>query len=245
MANKIITLNRSEPLGDAKMARFDIDTCTGNLTINQLPNSASLLASGMLEYPEKQDPPAWNLDVRDGLSTLVLKGTGSRQPGFRLPWAAYNGETSWQVQINPSISTEITAHSGGGNMKINLARMTITRVSADSGGGNLDLTLPDSASDLSVTAKSGGGNITVELGRGTTGRNTITATTGAGKVIVRLSPGLPAFIHADTGLGKVTVDPQYSLVEKNTYRSPGYDTAVDRVEINASSGAGNVSIITI
>jgi hypothetical protein len=244
MAKKVLTHNLSEPLGETRTARFDIDTGTGNLAIDRLASGEGLLASGALEYLEKQDPPAWTVDARGGQSTLTLKARGGRQPGFRLPWAACNGATNWQIRLNPIVSSDINAHSGGGNIKINLSGMVITRVSADSGGGNLDMTLPDEASDISVTAKTGGGNVAVELGSSTTGSNTVTATSGAGNVVVRLPSGVAALIHAITGMGKVIVDSRFSQIDKNTYQTPDYDSAVDRVEIIAKSGAGNVSVIT-
>jgi hypothetical protein len=244
MAKKVLTHTLLEPLGGAKTARFDINTGTGNLVIDRLANCEGLLASGSLEFLEKQDPPAWKVDARDGQATLTLKASGGRQPGFRFPWQACNGETNWLVHLNSTILSDITAHSGGGNVKINLAGMAITRVSADSGGGNLDMTLPDSASDLSVTAKTGGGNVTVELGSGPTGSNTVTATSGAGNVVVRLPAKVAALIHATTGMGKVNVDSRFNQIDKNTYQSPDYDSAVNRIEINAKSGAGNVSVIT-
>ena len=158
---KVLTQTQSKPLGAAAAAKFDINTGTGNLTIDRLASGEGLLASGVLEYLEKQDPPAWMVDARDGQATLTLKASDGRQPGFHLPWAACNGETNWQIHLNPMVSSDITAHSDGGNVKINLAGMAITRVSADSGGGNLDMILPDGASDLSVPVKTGGGNVSV------------------------------------------------------------------------------------
>jgi hypothetical protein len=49
------------------------------------------------------------------------------------------------VLTNPTVSSEITAHSDGGNVRLNLAGMAVTRVSADAGGGNMDGFLPDNA----------------------------------------------------------------------------------------------------
>lgn len=244
MAKKVLTHNLSEPLRETMTARFDINTGTGNLAIDRLTSGEGLLVSGALEYLEKQDPPAWTVDARNGQATLTLKASGGRQSGFRLPWAACNGATNWQIHLNPVVWSDITAHTGGGNLKINLVGMAITRVSADSGGGNLDMILPDGASDMSVAAKTGGGNVTVELGSGTTGSNTVIATSGAGNVVIRLPAGVAALIHATTGMGKVIVDSRFSQIDKNTYQSPDYDSAADRVEIDAKSGAGNVSVIT-
>jgi hypothetical protein len=51
-------------------------------------------------------------------------------------------------------------------------------------------------------------------------------------------------VHAASGLGKVTVAPRFTEIDRGAYQSPDYDDAVDRVEITARSGAGNVSVTT-
>jgi len=242
MAKKVLTHNLSEPLDGAKTAIFDINTGTGNLTIDRFVSSEGLLASGGLEYLEQQDPPAWIVDTKGGQATFTLKASGGRQPGFRLPWATCNGATNWQIHLNPAVSSHITAHSGGGNVKLDLAGMAITQVSADTGGGNMDVVLPDNAANLSVTARTGGGNVSVEIGSGNTGSNTINATSGAGNVVIRLPVGIAARIDATSGLGKVIMDSRFSRINGNTYQSPDYDGATNKVDITVKSGAGNVSV---
>ncbi len=244
MAKKVLTHNLSEPLNGAKMAKFDVNTGTGNLAIDSLAGGDGLLASGALEYLEKQEPPAWSVDTRDGQATLTLKASGGRQPGFHFPWAACNGETNWQLHLSSTVQSDITARSGGGNVKLNLAGMAVTRVSADTGGGNTDVVLPDDAADLCVTARTGGGNVSVEIGRGTTGSSTVEATSGAGNVVVRVPGSIAARIHAGSGMGKVIVDSRFSKIDGSTYQSPDYDVAADKVEITVKSGAGNVSVNT-
>ncbi|MGE5250460.1 MAG: hypothetical protein ACM3QS_09635, partial [Bacteroidota bacterium] len=64
----------------------------------------------------------------------------------------------------------------------------------------------------------------------------------AGNVTIRVPEGIAAWIHATSGMGKVIVDPRFSQIDGNTYRSPDYDTAADKLEITLKSGAGNVSV---
>jgi len=221
MAKNMLTDNLLEPLNEATTAKVDINAGDGNLTIDRLTGDAQVLASGTLQYFENQGLPTRTLVSSNGQATLTLKGGGSRRPWFRLPWAACNGATEWQIHLNPTVASDITAHSDGGNVRLNLADMEITRLSADTGGGNMDVVLPDNAANLSVTAK-----------------------TGAGNVVVCIPSGVAARIHATTGLGKVTVDPRFSKTEDNTYQSPDFDSAADKVEMTVNSGAGNVSVNT-
>ncbi|MCL4562126.1 MAG: cell wall-active antibiotics response protein [Chloroflexi bacterium] len=221
MAKKVLMVNLSEPLGSMTAANFDISAGTGNLTIERNDGGEGYLASGALEYLEKQGPPTWKVDEKGGRAVLTLKASGGRQPGFRLPWAACNGETNWHIHLNPGVPSEITAYSGGGNVRLDLAGMAVQRVSAETGGGNIDVVLPESAPDISVAAKSGAGNVTVEIGS-----------------------GFAARIQAFTGLGKVIVDPCFSQTGKDTYQSPDYEGAANKADLTLKSGAGNVIVKT-
>jgi hypothetical protein len=244
MAKKVLTHNLSEPLGGATTAKVDINTGAGNLTIDKLTGGEQLLASGTLQYLENQGLPTRSVNTSNGQATLTLRASGTGRPWFRFPWAVCNGATEWQIHLNPTVASDITAHSDGGNVKLNLAGMVVTRVSADTGGGNMDVVLPDNAANLSVAAKTGAGNVTVEIGSGITGSNTVNANSGAGNVVVRIPSGMAAKVHATGGLVKVTVDPRFSKTGNNTYQSSDFDSAANRVEITVKSGAGNVSVNT-
>jgi hypothetical protein len=244
MAGNVLTHNLSEPLNGAKSATVDIDAGDGNLTIDQLASGEPVLASGTLQYLEKQGLPSRSLNISNGQADLTLRGEEGAQPWFRFPWSACNGATEWQIHLNPNVQFAISAHSDGGNVKLDFTGMHITRIAADTGGGNMDVVLPDNAADLDVAAKTGAGNVTVDIGNGITGSSIVNAGSGAGNVAVHLPSGVAARIHASSGLGKVIVDPQFAKIDINTFQSADYDHAAIKIEITANSGAGNVSIST-
>ena len=222
MAKSVLTYNLLESLNGATTAKVDINAGDGNLTIDRLTESEQMLANGTLQYYEKQGLPTRTLASGNGQTILTLRAGGTRRPWFHLPWAVCNGATEWQIHLNPTVSTDIKAHSDGGNVKLNLAGMAVSRVLADTGGGNMDVVLPDNPANLSVTAK-----------------------TGAGNVVVHIPNGVSARIYATTGLGKAIVSPRFSKTDNNTYQSPDFESAANKVEITASSGAGNVSVNTM
>lgn len=245
MGKNVLTDNLAEPLNDATTARVDINAGDGNLTIDRLTGAEPVLASGTLQYFENQGAPARTLVTDDAQAILTLKGGRAGRPWFRLPWAACNEATEWQIHLNPAVSYAIAAHSDGGNVRLSLAGMAVTRVSADTGGGNVDVVLPDNAANLSVSARTGAGNATVEIGSGITGSNIVSASSGAGNVVVRIPSGVAARIHATTGMGKATVDPRFGKTGRDTYQSADFDSAADKLEITTNSGAGNVIVNTI
>ena len=242
--DNIRTDHLSAPLNGATRAAVDINSDSGHLTIDTLSGGEQVLATGTLQYFENEGLPTRTLGSSNGQANLTLRGGGTGRSWFRLPWAACGGAYDWQIHLNPAVVSDITAHSGGGNVKLNLAGMAVTRLAADTGGGNMDVVLPDTAANLNVSAKTGGGNVSIELGSGTTGHNTLSASSGAGNVDVRVPSNLPARIHATSGLGKVIVDPWFSKVDGTTYQSPDYNRAANTVEITVNSGAGNVSVNT-
>lgn len=242
---KILTYNLSEPLCEATTAKVDIDTASGNLTIDTLIGGEPVLVSGTLEYVENQQMPTRSVDINNGRITLTLKSTSMGRPLFRLPWSGCIAATDWEIHLNPDVQADISARSGGGDVKLNLTGMTLTRVIADSGGGNLDVVLPDNMANLIVTAKTGGGNVTVHLGNGIKGSNILTATSGAGNVEVRIPSGLAARIYATSGWGKEIVDSRFVNIEKHMYQSLDFDRAADKVEVTVQSGAGNVIVNAI
>ena len=210
-AGNVLTHNLSEPLGGATAAKLDINTGTGNLTIDRLTGGEPLLAGGTLQYLENLGEPARTLVSFTGQATPTLKWGDSGAPCL--------GAIEWQIHLNPAVSSDIIARSGGGNVKLDLAGMAVTSVSAETGGGNMDVVLPEGAANLNVSAKSGAGN-----------------------VVVSVPGGVAARIHATTGLGAVIMDSRFSKIDEKTYQSPDYDTAVNKAEITLSSGAGNVEV---
>lgn len=219
MAKKVLTDHFSTPLSRVTTAKVDINMVDGNLMIDGLISGEPVLASGKLQYLENQGLPTQVVNTSNDHATLTLRTSGKGQPWFRLPWAACNGATEWQIHLNPTVSSDITAHTGGGNVSLNLAGMAVTRVLAVTGGGNIEVILPDNAAGLHVDAR-----------------------TGAGNMVIHIPGGIAARIQATSGFGKVIVDPRFSKIDGTTYQSPDYDSAVDKVEITVQSGAGNVSV---
>ena len=244
MSNNLLTENVSTPLNGATAANLEIDTGTGNLTVDELVENSQVLASGALQYFEKQGRPTELFSSEGGKATVKLMATAAGRPWFRLPWAACLGGTDWQIHLNPSVLSEITAHTGGGNVKLNLPHMALTGVSADTGGGNMAMILPEHAADLRVRARTGGGNISIEVGDTITGSNTVEANSGAGNVVVEIPRGIAARVDASTGLGKVLMEPRLSKIGAHLYQSADYENAVNKLDITVHSGAGNISVTT-
>ena len=215
----LLTYLLSEPLHGARKAYVQVIADDGNLAIDPLTSGEPLLVSGQLQYFEKQGPPARTLEVKDGQMNLTIRGSRSQRPWIHFPWSACNAAHEWRIQLNPAISMDLLAHSGGGNVKLDLAGTTLTSISAATGGGNIDVILPDALTDLNADFNTGAGNLTIQL-----------------------PVGVEARIHGESGLGKVIVDSKFKMTAEKTYQSDGYDHTGKKVTIKATSGVGNVTI---
>lgn len=237
----LLTQKLSEPLDGATSAKVTIDPSDGNLTIDKNTGSEQMLASGTLQYFEKIGVPISSVTANNGITTWIVK-TNNGQPWLQLPWAACNGATEWLIHLNPSVTYDLSALTGGGNVKIDLTGLTVTRVAAETGGGNMEVILPDNAANLTVAAKTGAGKVTIDVGDSLTGINTISASSGAGELTVLVPNGVEARIKVTQG--NVIVGAAFNKIDDTTYETPGYQTATDKVEITVSSGAGKVNIKT-
>ena len=83
---KVLDYSLSEPLNGATTARIDINPGDGNLTIGSITSSDPVLASGTLQYLEKQGLPTRSLNTSNGNATLSLKANDVEASGFRFPW---------------------------------------------------------------------------------------------------------------------------------------------------------------
>ena len=238
-----LTYDLAQALGEVKAAEISIDNGDGNLNIDSLTGGEPLLAGGALQYLEGQGPPDFTLSsIGDQANYSLTAKSKGKSSGLRLPWEACYGETEWRLHLNPAVKTDLTAHSDGGNLVLDLSSLNITRLAADTGGGNIEAILPDRADQLNAAVATGGGDVRVELGNELAGENSLRAESGAGNVEIYLPAGLPARITVSTGMGKISVDPRFVQVDEHTYQSADYEGAAARVEITAGSGAGNVNI---
>src|SRR5512135_1320755 len=96
-SNELLTYVLSEPLHEARKANVQIIADDGNLTIDRLTNGEPVLASGHLQYFEKQGPPARTLEVKDGQMNLIIRGSRSQRPWFHFPWSACNTAHEWRI----------------------------------------------------------------------------------------------------------------------------------------------------
>ena len=79
MANNVLTDSLSEPLNGATTAKVDVNTGTGNLTIDRLTDDEQLLASGTLQYLENQGVPNRSVKTSNGQTKMKNRNAMPRK----------------------------------------------------------------------------------------------------------------------------------------------------------------------
>jgi len=158
---------------------------------------------------------------RDGDMLDVEMRVPSRGfPRFVTPWMWGAGHTlDWSFGLNGEIPLSLNLEAGASDMRLDLADLRVTDLRLQTGASATDLTLPANA-----------GHTRVNIG------------SGAASVTIRVPSGVAARIRAKGGLAVITVDQSRFPRVGNTYLSPDYDTAPNKVDVNVETGVGSVDV---
>lgn len=121
----------------------------------------------------------------------------------------------------------VKAHTGGGNIQV---EGRAGPMEVHTGGGNIEICQAESP----VKATTGAGNIAVEVARAG-GAAQVELGTGAGEIDLRLPERISARVEADTGLGRVQLEPAAEA---------RYNRAHSHVEAVLGGGQGSVRLHT-
>jgi len=210
----------SQPLEGAKRADVEIRAGACDLRLSPLPIEQD---SGMYRLIEGQVALPGRARVRQDARRVgdtlyyALQGEGVAS---WLPWRSQESswrDLNWDLQLNREVPMKLQLNTGIGRAVVDLGRMNITSLRAEAGVGEMTLTLPRQ------------GNLDAHI------------ETGVGRVTLIVPQGMAARITVHRGLGDVSVKGDY-VREGDTYTSPGYNMAANRIELAVQCGIGELTI---
>jgi hypothetical protein len=211
-AAQVVRESISQPLGTAKSADIEIAMGVGRLRIADLDQTSTLIA-GEIAYPESNRVDR-TFGVRGDIATFTLHEQDSQRNSL----IKYrNDDTLWDLRLAPATPMRLTIEAGVGESTLDLTQLKVTDLDLKTGVGTTMLTLPRHGP---IQARVEG---------------------GIGSTTVRIPAGVAARITLDAGIGKVEVLGNYQR-RGNSYISPDFDTATNRVNLTASSGIGTITI---
>ena len=138
-------------------------------------------------------------------------------PSWDFATGAWDESRVWDLGLSPAASLALETDMAVGDDQFNLTGLTIERLSADMGMGRILVTLPS------------------------TGRFSVTLSQGLGVIEIVIPEGMAVRIQADTAMAGREM-PDDLVKDEEYYTSPGYDSADDRVEIDATVAMGLLKV---
>jgi hypothetical protein len=211
------TINQS--LSGADSAEVEIDFGVGRVTVEALPSGSEELIAGTIEYPQEIRVEQ-SFDEANDVANYRLRTEGSVRSVQSIPFFGQRDDNwRWDLQLNRDVPLRLILDTGVGETTLDLSQLMVETVDVDTGVGQTTVILPGHGEiDASVSG-------------------------GIGELIIELPQGVAARIESDTGLGSTNIADDF---ERNgdVYESPGYDDALDRINLSLSAGIGQVTVRT-
>lgn len=134
------------------------------------------------------------------------------------PFITSSNRNSWDVRLNDSIPLDLRVEAGLSTSTLDLTRLKLSALRVEAGLSTTQVNLP-AAGDYRAH---------ISCGLSTT---TIT-----------IPQGMAARINVKSGLSSLSVDETRFHRSGDTYTSPGYETAANRVDLTVEGGMATISV---
>jgi hypothetical protein len=155
---------------------------------------------------------------RDGdMAVLDLRAPSDTLP-IILPFDSSSG-FNWTLGLSREIALELDMELGASSNHIDLTSLNVRQLRVQSGASSTEIAFPARARQTYARVE-----------------------TGVASVQLRIPPGVAARIRSESGLAGVNIDTGRFPRVNGGYRSPDYDTAENRLELDLETGVGSVSV---
>ena len=134
-----------------------------------------------------------------------------------MPWL--NQESSWDVGLTGEVPLDLRLEGGASRARLDLSETKLRRLELKTGASESTVILPRMAGATDVRAEAGAASVTFIVPNGVAAR-----------------------IRSKMGLGSVQVDESRFPRVGDSYESPDYATAENRVDLDIQGGVGSVRI---
>ena len=203
----------NQPMNGASSAEVEIGFGTGDLRIDALMESAGLIEGKI------------DLGPREQINRTYSQSGEKANYGLRSEnaWVTPSGNVwdqnkRWDLGLSRDIPIGLSVNTGVGRSTLDLSQLNLTTLKVNSGVGQTTVTLPRHG-QLSAEVDNGVGDLTVVIPK-----------------------GMAASVRMDSGLGGTHVEGDF-VRQGETYTSPNFNAATDRVELRVNGGIGKTTIL--
>lgn len=212
LSTELETAQIRQPLGDATHAQVSIDPVVGALRLEAAAEEANLVA-GEIRHGANEDIQESFSQQGDTATYNLGAGSGS--------WGAFPGgwdqSRVWELSLSPGASLSLGTELAVGDAVLDLSKLSLEDLRVEMGVGHIKLTLP------------------------ATGQFAASVSQGVGTLEILIPKGMAVRIETDTALA-VDHMPDDLVKQEEVYSSPGYSTAANRIEIDASVAIGVLTV---
>lgn len=137
---------------------------------------------------------------------------------YGLPWL--DRESTWTVGLTGEVPLDVRLDVGAARATLDLSELRIRRLDLHTGASETRVRLPRAA-----------------------GRTEVRTEHGAASLVLEVPAGVGARIRTKMALGSSQIDPVRFPRLGDWYQSPDYETAANRVDIDASGGVGSIRVV--
>lgn len=204
----------AEEMGDARQATIDLRHGAGRLVVGALPATSPSLIEGDLTHGENTTVER-QIDRTNGQVQMTLRG---RTNGPRI-FGGNSLRDDWTLNLSPLVATDLRVDTGASDLTLNLRDLAVTRLNVDAGASSVNVVLPGSAGHTDAVIEA-----------------------GVASVDVTVPEGVAARIRVRQGLSGANIDETRFPRVGEYYQSPGYETAVNRVNLSVETGVSSLNV---
>jgi len=159
-------------------------------------------------------------------SRLEKIGNGvslTMQPPTNVVWSFPIGNEGfrWNFRLTDAVPLDMRLHTGAGETHIDLTKLQVKKLRLETGASSSTITLPANA-----------------------GYSEVTVIAGAASVVLKVPAGVAGRITMKSGLVGTKIDASRFPFNGDTYESPDYASAANKIQILVEAGVGSIEIIS-
>jgi hypothetical protein len=154
-----------------------------------------------------------NFSIKGGTATFVLRGQGATFG----PFVGGGVRPAWDLGLNPGLPLQLDVSLGAGESDLDLTGLMVRDLKVNMGVGATRVVLPAE------------------------GRFQAKIDSAIGQTTVIIPEGMAARVRVGTGIGGSQLPAEYQR-QDNTYTSPGYESADNRVDLELNQAIGSITI---
>ncbi len=126
----------------------------------------------------------------------------------------------WAIDLNPSVNYSLILNTGAGEARLDLSQLKVTGLKLETGASDTEVTLPQAAGYTKVDLHGGANAIKLQVPQGVAARVQVEA--------------VMAGVNVNTA--------RFPKTMANSYQSPDFETAANRVDIRFEGAIGSIDV---